>query len=171
MMPWRKQHDISGNQFELFALTLLLGLHHGKGSSLASFLYMWKNYFSQLLNVDRVSGVRQIELHTAKPVVPEPSPSEVEIAIAKLIKYKLPCTDQIWAEIIQAGGETLQSEIHKLINSIWSQEELPEVWSESVIVPVHKKGDKTDCSNYWGISLLSTSYKILSNILLSRLSR
>jgi hypothetical protein len=37
-------------------------------------------------------------------------------------------------------------------------------------MPVHKKGDKTDSSNYHGISLLSISYKILSNILLSRLS-
>jgi hypothetical protein len=36
-------------------------------------------------------------------------------------------------------------------------------------VPVHKKGDKTDCNNYRGISLLSTSFRILSNILLSRL--
>jgi hypothetical protein len=39
-----------------------------------------------------------------------------------------------------------------------------------IIVPVHKKGDKTDCSNYCEISLLSASYKIVSNILLSRLS-
>jgi sorting nexin-29 len=38
------------------------------------------------------------------------------------------------------------------------------------LVPVHKKADKTDFSNYWGISLLSTAYKILSNILLSKLS-
>jgi hypothetical protein len=47
---------------------------------------------------------------------------------------------------------------------------LPDQWKESIIVPVHKRGDKTNCSNYRGISLLSTSYNILSNILLSRLS-
>jgi hypothetical protein len=58
------------------------------------------------------------------------------------------------------------SETHKLINSIWNKEELPNQWKESVIVPIHKKGDKTDCSNYRGISLLSTSHKIQSNILL-----
>jgi hypothetical protein len=59
--------------------------------------------------------------------------------------------------------------IHKLITSILNKEELPDQWKES-IVPVHKKGDKTDCNNYRGISLLSTSYKILSYILLSKLS-
>jgi hypothetical protein len=69
--------------------------------------------------------------------------------------------------MIQAGGETLQSEIHKLINSIWRKEELPNKWKKSIIVPVYEKGDETKCSNYRGISLLSTSYEILSNILLS----
>jgi hypothetical protein len=38
------------------------------------------------------------------------------------------------------------------------------------VVPIHRKGDKTNCSNYPGISLLSTSYKILSNSLLTRLT-
>jgi hypothetical protein len=131
-----------------------------------------KELFSQLLNVlvHRVSDVRQIEIHAAESLVPEPSPFEVEIGIAKLKKYKSPGSDQIPRELIQAGGETLQPEIHKLINFIWNKEELPDQWKESVIVPIYKKGDKTDCSNYRGISLLSTSYKILSNIILLRLS-
>jgi hypothetical protein len=60
--------------------------------------------------------------------------------------------------------------IHKLINSIWNKEQLLDQWKESNIVPIHKKGDKTDFNNYRRISLLSTSYKILSNIFLSRLS-
>jgi len=46
---------------------------------------------------------------------------------------------------------------------------LPEEWKESIIVPIHKKGDKTDCNNYRGISLLPTTYKLFSNILLPRL--
>jgi hypothetical protein len=131
---------------------------------------IWKNYFSQLLNVHNINDVRQIEVHTAEPLVPGPSCLEVEIAIAKLKTYKSPGSDQILAELIQAGAGILLSAIHKLINSVWNKEELPDQWKESIIVPVHKKGDKIDCNNYPGISLLSTRYKILSNILLSRLS-
>ena len=55
------------------------------------------------------------------------------------------------------------------IISVWNKEELPDEWKESIIVPIYKKGDKTDCNNYRGISLLPTMYKVLSNILLSRL--
>jgi hypothetical protein len=53
-------------------------------------LNWWKKYFSQLLNVHRVNDVRQLEIHTAQPLVPEPGPFEVETAVAKLKKYKLP---------------------------------------------------------------------------------
>jgi hypothetical protein len=41
---------------------------------------------------------------------------------------------------------------------------MPEEWKESIIGPIYKKGDKTDHSNYRGISRLSTRYKILSYI-------
>jgi hypothetical protein len=91
-----------------------------------SILNRWKNYFCQLLNVHRVNDVRQTEIHTAEPLVPEPSSFEVEISIEKLKRYKSPGIDQIPVELIQAGGNTLDSEIHKLINCIWNKEELPE---------------------------------------------
>jgi hypothetical protein len=85
-----------------------------------SILNRWKNYFSQLLNVLNVSDVRQIEVHTAEPLVPGPNRLEVGIAIAKLKKYeyKSPGSDQIPAELVQAGGEILLSVIHKLVNSV-----------------------------------------------------
>jgi hypothetical protein len=59
--------------------------------------------------------------------------------------------------------------LYRLNCFIWNKEELPEEWKESVIVPIYKKGDKTECNNYRDISLLPTTYKILSNILPSRL--
>jgi hypothetical protein len=88
--------------------------------------------------------VRQMDVHTARPLVPEPSLVEVEIAIGKLKSYKSPGTNQIPAELIKAGGETLCSEIHKLICCIWTKEELSEQWKEFITVPIDKKGDKPD---------------------------
>jgi hypothetical protein len=131
---------------------------------------MWKHFFNQVLNVHGIHDVRQMDIHTAEPLVPEPSPVEEETVIGKFKSYKSPGTDQIPAELIKVGGKTLCSEVHKLICSVWNKEELPQQWKESIFVPVHKKGDKTDCNNYRGISLLSTAYKILSNVLLTRLT-
>ena len=105
--------------------------------------------------VHRINNVRQTEIHTPESLVPEPSAFEFEMAIGKLKGHKSPRSDQIPAE---------------LIDFIWNKEEFPEQWKESIIITVYKKGDKTDCSNYRGISLLSTAHKILSNILLSRLT-
>jgi hypothetical protein len=81
-------------------------------------LNRWKNYFYQLVNVHGVNDVRQTEIHTAEPLVSEPRSSEAEIAIEKLKRYQSPGIDRIPAELIQAGGNTLRSEIHKLNNCI-----------------------------------------------------
>jgi hypothetical protein len=47
---------------------------------------------------------------------------------------------------------------------------LPEEWNESIFRLIYKKGDETNCSNDRGKLLLSATYKILSNILVSRLN-
>jgi hypothetical protein len=128
-------------------------------------------FFFWLLNVHGAGGVRQTEMHTAEPLVPQSRASEFEVAIGKLERYISPGIDQIPAELTQAEGETLRFEIHKLISLIWNKEGLSHQWKESIVVPIHKEYGITDCGNYRGLSRLSTSYKILSNILLSRLTK
>jgi hypothetical protein len=56
----------------------------------------------------------------------EPVSFEVEIPNERLKIYKSSGSDQISAEMIQTGGNTLHSQIHKLINSILNKEELPQ---------------------------------------------
>jgi hypothetical protein len=89
---------------------------------------------------------------------------DVETVIANSKKFKSSCSDQIPAELIQTGGAILASVIHK--HKIFlDEEELRDLWKESLIVPIHKESVKTNCINYYRIS-----DNILSNILLSRLS-
>jgi hypothetical protein len=107
-----------------------------------SVLARWRNNFSQLLNIHGANVVRQTEVHTAEPLVPEPSAFEIEMAIEKLKRQKSPGVDQIPAELIKAGGRIIRSEIHKFIISTWNKEELSEEWKESVILPIYEKGDK-----------------------------
>jgi hypothetical protein len=104
-----------------------------------SVLNRWKNFFNQVLHVHGVHDVRQMDIHTADPFVPERSLVEVEIIIGKMKRYKSPGTDQIPAELIKAGGEILRSEIHKIIRSICNKEDLPQQRKESIIMPIHKR--------------------------------
>ena len=110
-----------------------------------SILDRWREqFFCQLFDVHGVSAVRETEIHTAEPLVTEVSAFQFQITIGKLNRHKSPGIDQIPTEMIKAGSREIRSEVHKLINSIWNKEELPEEWKESIIVPVYKKGD---CSN------------------------
>ena len=87
-----------------------------------SILARWRNHFSQLFSVHGESDVWQTEIHTAEPLVSEPSTFEVEMAIEKLKRHKSPGTDHIPAELIKVADRTIHSDIHKLINSIWHKE-------------------------------------------------
>jgi hypothetical protein len=55
-----------------------------------------------------LNDVRQTERHTVEPLIPELSSFEDE----KLKRYEVPSIDQILAELIQAGGNTLYCEIY-----------------------------------------------------------
>ena len=64
--------------------------------------------------VHGVNEVRQMEIHTAEPLVPELSAFEVELATEKIKSHKSPGIDQVLAELIKSGGRTVCTEINLL---------------------------------------------------------
>ena len=64
------------------------------------------------MNLHGINDVKQTEIHTAEPLVPEPSAFEVELAIEKLKSHKSPGFDQIPAELFKEGGRTIRYQIH-----------------------------------------------------------
>ena len=69
-----------------------------------STLASWWNDFSRLMNAHGVSDVRQTEMHTAEPLVPELSAFEVEMTIENVKRHKSPGIRQILADLIIAVG-------------------------------------------------------------------
>ena len=74
-----------------------------------------------------------------------------------LKRHRSAAVGQIPTEFIKAAGRTTRCVIHKGINSMWIKVELLEEWKKLILVLVYEKGEKTDCSNYRGIALLSTT--------------
>ena len=64
----------------------------------------WRKYFSQLLDVQEVNEVRQMEIHTAEPLVPEPSAFEVELATEKIKSHKSQVLIRSWQNWLNQGG-------------------------------------------------------------------
>jgi hypothetical protein len=62
----------------------------------------------------RLTIFRRKEIHTAEPLVPESSTFDVEMAIENLKRHETHGTDQIPAALINSGGRTSRSEIHKI---------------------------------------------------------
>jgi len=85
--------------------------------------------------------------------------------ISKMKNGKAPGIDNI----IKNGGPELLQRIFDLLLQIWDQERMPEEWEIGIICPIFKKGDRRECSNYRGITLLNTTYKIFTCLIYNRL--
>jgi hypothetical protein len=66
------------------------------------------------LNVNNISDVRQIDVRMVEPLVPGPSRLKADNCFCEVEEYKSPSSDQIPAELIQAGGETSPSIIRMM---------------------------------------------------------
>ena len=73
---------------------------------------------------------------------------EVEIAVASLKKGKSSGVDNIPAELVQAGGETMIDVLTEICNRIWRTGEWPTPWTRSLIITLPKKDNLQLCQNY-----------------------
>ena len=96
--------------------------------------------------------------------------TEVREAIVSLKKRKAADTVGFRAEMLQAGIYYLVNPITKLLNIIYSNEMLPDLWRESSLTPIHKKGDKYKPENYRGIAVSNILYKVFCIVLNKRLT-
>lgn len=133
----------------------------------------WKEHFQELLNrhgaaaPDTLNQIPQMPIREDLAV--PPTITEVAKSIRSLRNNKAAGSDGISSEILKEGGPQLWHHIHQLLLKVWEKEELPSELRDAQIVTIFKKGDKAECGNYRGISLLSTTGKVLTRILANRL--
>nr|AOE48155.1 hypothetical protein [Eumigus monticolus] len=138
-----------------------------------SIMNRWKEHFGDLLNQESVIDEQVYDILEQAPIQEElgsvPTLDEVQCAVNQARRHKATGCDGIPAEALKEGGEELIRHIHDLIVKIWKTEEMPADFRDSLIVPIFKKGDRTDCNNYRGISLLSCLGKLIARILANRI--
>lgn len=137
-------------------------------------LKRWEEHFQELLadegkNSDIAVNNSQPVCENVEVTLEEPTSSELEQIISSLKNNKSAGESAITGEMLKAGGQVLHKRIFELILQIWKEQTIPTDWRGSLICPIHKKGDKSLCENYRGISLLDVIYKVFALILRSRL--
>ena len=131
----------------------------------------WREYFNELLNEERESGVEIVVGNTVADIEPmEPPLNEEILRILSMLKNnKSPGENGISADMYKNGGDQLQEELCRQVQNVWNTETMPERWKEAVIVPIYKKGERALCANYRGIALLDTAYNIITGCIRDRL--
>lgn len=128
----------------------------------------WAEFYEQLYFSTRTT----FNHYEEDPNDPIPSVTLAELtrAIRLLKSGKAPGPDAITAEMFKAGGQKLLLLLLKLVNRIVETRDVPEQMEINEIVTLYKKGDRLDCANYRPISLLSHAYKLVMQIIYSRIS-
>ena len=103
----------------------------------------------------------------------EPTEEEIVIAMKAMANEKAVGPDGLPAELLKLGlqqDRTIQLEFHRLTTLFWREGKVLQQWKDAFITVLHKKGDKTECGNYRGISLVSHAGKVLLKVVARRLS-
>ena len=135
-------------------------------------LRCWKKHFERVLNRDdpETEAIIQPSPELLEIDTDPPSVDKVKKAIKALKNGKAPGMDQICTEMLKANEQITPILLTNILRDIWESEEVPLAWKTGLIVKLPMKGDRTNCNNWRGIMLLSVTYKVLSQVVLNRLT-
>lgn len=140
-------------------------------SHLADRTKRWKQHFETLLNHEPPSQRPPSDIMNAPTYdanCEPPTEDEIREAIKKLKNNKASGEDGLPAEIYKSCPDLMARWLHRILGAVWHSEKVPQDWSDSILLPFFKKGDRRVCSNYRGISLIDVASKIFSVVLLRR---
>jgi len=134
----------------------------------------WREYHEQLLNFDdgrvaELTDARVYEIDENRRIHMEVNLEDVRKAVKKLKKGKAPGVDGITSEMLCLGGEGVLEWLTRICRICLTEGVVPKDWQRAIIVSLYKgKGDRGECKNYRGISLLSIPGKVYGRVLIER---
>ncbi|CAH8652966.1 unnamed protein product [Schistosoma curassoni] len=136
-------------------------------------LERWAGHFREqfswpLATLQLPSIPRQCEWNI---VVGPPTLAEVQEAMVNLKRGRAAGPDGLAPEVFKDGGPILAIRFTNILAKIWELDVIPSDWSQSLIVPIYKRGSKSSCDNHRGISLTNIASEILASIMIGRLTK
>lgn len=134
----------------------------------------WAEHYLELFSKENTVTQEALDSIENLPVLDEldtePTLEDLSKAINELASGKAPGEDGIPPKIIKCGTPALLEFLHDLLCLFWREGMVPHDRRNVKIITLYKnKGDRRDCNNYWGISLLSVVSKLFAKVVLKRL--
>ena len=129
----------------------------------------WQEYAEELYKRDLNDPDNHDGLITH--LEPDILESEVKWALESITMNKASESDEIPAELFQILKDDAVKVLHSIWQQIWKTWQWPQDWKRSVFIPIPKKGNAKECSNYHTVALISHTRKVMLKILQARLQQ
>ena len=140
---------------------------NGTDLTKAEDIMRWWQEYTELYKKD----LNEPDNHDGVITHPEPDilRCEVKWALGSITVNKASGRNGIPAELFQILKDDAVKVLHSICQQIWKTQQWPQDWKRSVFIPIPKKGNAKNCSNYCTIALISHASKVLLKILQARL--
>ena len=129
----------------------------------------WQEYTEDLYKTD----LHDLDNHhgVISQLEPDILECKVKWALGSITMSKASGSDGIPVELFQILKDDAVKVLHSICQQIWKTQQWPQDWKRSVFIPIPKKGNSKECSNYHTIALISHASKVMLKILQARLQQ